>query len=116
MQKVVILFVVISLFSCKKESIETGYPLGGSSWTLYFKNNPTFTFYAESQLYFAADNKVINNRNADTLTGFWETKNNAVTIQFDNDDVYLGTIFTNDSIAGTLTASGNNGNWYAIRQ
>jgi uncharacterized protein (DUF2147 family) len=116
MQKVVILFLALSLFSCKKKSIETGYALGETNWTLYFKNNSSFSFYAVSQLSFYTDYKVKNFRSADTILGTWKTKNNAVSINFESGDVYTGTIFSDDSISGSLTASGSNGDWYAIRQ
>lgn len=117
MQRVFILFLVIGIFSCKKKAdVVNGYPLSGTNWNLHFRNSPIFSFYAQSALSFNSDSSVQNFRSSDTVSGKWKTKSNDVTINFNNGDIYTGTVITDDSLAGTLTASGNNGDWYAIRR
>ncbi|HOY41208.1 MAG TPA: hypothetical protein PK546_06260 [Chitinophagales bacterium] len=121
MQKISILLFSLVIFiniSCKKGCIEgeQGLPLENTNWNLYFKNNSTFTFFAESQLYFNANKEVVNYRSADTINGNWESSNSDVTLTFSNGDIYNGTAITSDSISGTLTASGNNGIWYATKR
>ncbi len=117
MQKLFILFLVLACFSCNKNVQEDlGLPLGETKWNLYFKNNSTFSFFAQSQLHFNSNKSVKNYRNFDSLTGTWKSKTDIVTINFDNGDIYNGTAITIDSISGILTASGNNGIWYAIKQ
>ena len=117
MQRVFILFLVLSIFSCKKKAEDdNGLPLGETNWNLHFKNNSTFSFYAESKLYFLIDSSVKNYRSADTISGTWKSKANTVTISFNNGDIYTGSAITADSIYGTLTASGNNGVWYATKR
>ena len=95
MKNVLLLFIVGLLFSCKKP-----VDLSETHWTLYYKHNPTFSFYAESDLYFKKDNikKKLN-------------------IYFTNDDKYEGTIVSADSITGTLLLpSGDHGTWFAKRK
>lgn len=117
MQKLFIGLLLLSVFSCKKKTDNnTGFPFGGTNWNLHFKNNPTFSFFAESELYFDSDTSVQNYRNVDTVSGSWKSTPTTVTIDFYNGDVYNGTVITNDSISGTLSASGNSGVWYATRR
>ena len=117
MQKLFFIFMILSVLSCKKKTQDDiGLPLGETNWALHFKNNSTFTYFAESYLYFKANKEVNNYRNADTVSGTWKSVSKNVTITFNNGDIYNGTAVTAESIAGTLTASGNNGTWYAIKQ
>ncbi len=117
MQRIFIFFLAIGLFSCKKKTeVNNGFPLAETNWSLHFKNNSTFTFYAQSQLSFYADSSVKNYRSSDTISGRWRTKSNAVSINFANGDVYTGTVITDDSLSGILSASGNSGDWYATRR
>lgn len=103
------------LASCKEENEEADFPLGETNWQLYFKHNNTFSFFAESVLSFSDNNTVLNYRNADTVSGIWNTKGKTLTINFEDGDVYLGNIILDDSISGILSASNNNGIWYAVR-
>ncbi len=103
------------LFSCKK-NCHSVISLQETHWDLYFKNNSSFNFYATSDLYFKADKTAENYRNFDTVLGNWSQDNSAVSISFNTGDQYTGTIITNDSISGTLTASGNDGVWYAKKR
>ena len=117
MQRLFISLLVFTALSCKKNTQEdAGLALGETNWNLHFKNNSTFNNYAESQLFFKADKNVQNYRNFDTISGTWKSTASNVTITFDNGDIYNGTAITSDSISGTLTASGNNGVWYATRR
>ena len=117
MQKFFFLLIILGAFSCKKNTDDnTGFPFSGTNWNLYFKNNNTFTFFAESELYFTSDTTVQNYRSSDTVSGRLKSTPTTVTINFEDGDVYNGTIITNDSISGTLSASGNSGVWYATRR
>lgn len=117
MKKLIIPLLMLAALSCKKESADdTGLALGETNWELHFKNNSSFTFFAVSQLYFKANRDVDNYRSADSVSGTWKSKSNTVIISFDNGDVYTGTAITPDSISGALSASGNNGIWYALRR
>lgn len=112
MKNVLLLFIVGLLFSCKKP-----VDLSETHWTLYYKHNPTFSFYAESDLYFKKDNIIENARNFDTLTGTWYADKKKLNIYFTNDDKYEGTIVSSDSITGTLLLpSGDHGTWFAKRK
>lgn len=106
----------VFLLSCRKCKHAPVLSLQDSSWQLHFKNNSTFTFYAEAMLYFRADDSVFDYRNFDTLKGRWRQDQNQVYMNFNNGDAYSGTIQTADSLSGTLTASGNNGDWYALKK
>ncbi len=107
--------ILLSLISCKKETTTTGISLSNTNWELHFKNNSTFSFYAQSRLIFDENNHVNNFRFSDTLTGVWNSEGNSVILQFSNGDIYKGKAITVDSLSGTLTASGNSGIWYAIK-
>lgn len=109
-----LLLAFTAFLSCKKCNDDT-IGLTGSRWNLFFKNNSTFTFYAEAELNFKTNSSVENYRNFDTLTGNWLLENNTISIAFNNGDQYNGILITSDSISGTLTASGNNGFWYATK-
>lgn len=117
MQKLYILPILFILFSCKK-NCDNNSPnsLSETKWNLYFKNNNTFDFFAESDLYFKENKTIENYRNFDTVYGNWVANENTLTINFNNGDKYIGTLITNDSISGTLTAAGNNGVWYATKK
>lgn len=116
MQKLFFTFLILSVLSCKKKTEDdNGLPLGETSWNLHFKNNSTFSFFAESNLYFKENKDVYNYRSADTISGTWKSTGNSVIITFDNGDIYNGAAVTSDSITGTLSASGNNGIWYATK-
>jgi hypothetical protein len=111
-----ILCSVVLLGACKKKKIQvTDYT--GTHWRLFFKNNPTFSFFAESKLYFKDEANVDNYRNFDTLYGQWVVDDdNTLTIHFTNGDQYIGTVISSDSLSGTLKASGNNGVWSAKKE
>ena len=111
-----LLFFILSmfLFSCKKKNSIAS--LRETHWNLFYRNNNTFTFYALSEIYFKANDSVENERNFDTLRGAWTQSEDNMAIYFDNGDEYTGKLITNDSLAGTLTASGNHGDWYAKKQ
>ncbi|HRH57844.1 MAG TPA: hypothetical protein PLS10_09335 [Chitinophagales bacterium] len=116
MQKLFIIFVILSVLSCKKKTEDiTGLSLGETNWNLHFKNNNTFSFFAISHLYFKENKDVYNYRSADTISGKWKSSGSSVTITFNNGDIYNGSAVTSDSLTGTLTASGNNGVWYATK-
>ena len=116
MQKLAITFLILSVLSCKKKTDDVaGLALGETNWNLYFKNNSTFSFFAESHLYFKENKDVINYRSADTVSGKWKSIGSSVKITFDNGDIYNGSAVNSDSISGTLTASGNSGIWYATK-
>lgn len=104
------------LFSCKKCKHPAVSSLRETQWDLYFKNNSSFTFYAHSTLYFRGDDSIFNYRNFDTVSGTWNENSNHVSIDFNNGDRYSGTILSTDSISGTLSASGNQGIWYAKKK
>ena len=107
---------VALLGACKKKRT-TIADYSGTHWRLHFKNNSTFTFFAESELYFKDASNVDNYRNFDTLFGTWAVdQDNTLSIQFNNGDRYTGTPAGTDSLSGTLTASGNNGLWNAGKQ
>ena len=103
-------------FSCKKNCDSNANELNETHWNLYFKNNQTFNFYAESELYFIENKTIENYRNFYTIYGNWIVSGNTLSINFNNGDKYLGSLFTNDSISGTLTTVGNNGVWYATKK
>jgi hypothetical protein len=111
------LFAAI-LFSCKKHNDDntSSIILNDTRWNLHYKNNNTFSFFAESELFFKQNKNIDNYRNFDTISGNWSATNNTITINFNNGDKYTGTAISNDSISGTLTASGSNGTWYAVRK
>lgn len=115
MRKLFILPALLIVFSCKKNCVDKAQ-LNETHWNLYFKNNNTFNFYAEAELYFKEDKSAINYRNFDTIYGDWITKENTVTINFKSGEKYTGNIITNDSISGTLTTAGNSGIWYATKK
>ena len=104
------------LFSCKKKCTYIPVSLSETHWDLYFKNNSSFTFYATSLLYFKANDSIYNYRNFDTVSGTWNVNQDIVYIDFVNGDKYSGNIISDDSINGTLTASGNSGVWYAEKK
>ena len=113
MKNLYLLFVAASIFSCKKNDIN----LSETRWTLYYKHNPTFNFYAKSDIYFKNENLVENDRNFDTLTGTWFADKKKLNIYFTNDDRYEGTIVNSDSMTGTLLLPhGDHGVWYAKRK
>lgn len=117
MQRLFISVFIFCAIACKKHTQEpSGLPLGETNWNLHFKNNNTFTFFAESHLYFKSSKDVENFRSVDTIAGTWKSAGHEVTITFNNGDIYTGTAITSDSISGTLSASGNNGVWYAIKR
>ncbi len=117
MRNLFILFFVLITFSCIKHQNDNAASISLSEtyWKLYYKNNTSFDFYAKSNLYFKQNNLVDNSRNFDTIPGTWSVNTNKVSINFNNGDKYTGTAITNDSMVGTLSASGNNGVWYATR-
>lgn len=117
MRNLFILFFLFMIFSCKKnnDGQNTSFSLSETNWKLYYKQNTTFNFYALSKLYFKQNNTVDNYRNFDTISGTWTLNTKEVYFNLDNGDKFKGTAITNDSISGTLIASGNNGVWYAIR-
>ncbi len=108
--------IILSLISCKKEKNAKGISLSNTNWELHFKNNSTFSFYAQSRLVFDGNNHVNNFRFSDTLSGTWNAVGDAVTLQFTNGDTYNGKAITADSLSGTLTAYGSSGLWYAIKK
>lgn len=117
MRNLFILICILSIISCKKnKNNNLAFTLNETNWNLFFKTNTTFDFYAKSSLYFRQDNTVDNYRNFDTLSSTWTLDANTVAFNFSNGEKYIGTVITIDSIAGTLTSSGNNGVWYAIRK
>ena len=117
MRKLFLLPFVIAAFSCKKKSDDNNLSvLNETHWKLYYKNNNTFSFYAASEIYFKENKSIDNYRNFDTLYGEWSENSNIVIIDFNNGDSYSGTLITNDSISGTLTATGSNGVWYATKK
>ena len=107
---------LISFVACKKEKNATGISLSNTNWELHFKNNSTFSFYAQSRLVFDGNNHVNNFRFSDTPSGTWNAVGDAVTLQFTNGDTYNGKAITADSLSGTLTAYGSSGLWYAIKK
>ncbi|HNM31641.1 MAG TPA: hypothetical protein PKM51_02730 [Chitinophagales bacterium] len=115
MRVLVISLLLLAMAACKKEKASQGLALNNTNWELHFKNNPSFSFFAKSQLVFDGNKRVSNFRFSDTLVGTWNTEGNAVTLQFTNGDTYKGKAITADSLSGTLTASGNSGVWYAIK-
>jgi hypothetical protein len=118
MQKLYILPFLLIAFSCKKKCADhtSTISLNETRWNLHYKNNTTFNFYAESELYFKQNQTVYNYRNFDTIAGNWNANARTVTLNFNNGDQFSGTAITSDSISGTLTAAGNNGVWYATRK
>ena len=117
MKYVIIVSISMFFFSCKKcKDNFSVVSLPETKWDLYYKNNSTFTFYAKSLIYFKENKSIDNYRNFDTVTGNWEVNENIVSINFDSGDKYSGEVFTDDSISGTLTASGYNGVWYAKKR
>lgn len=117
MKKAFILFLTLSIFSCKKGCIEgeQAFQLNETKWDLFFKNNNTFSFYAKSEIYFKENKTIENYRNFDTIYGTWTSTENNLSINFNNGDKYIGSLITSDSISGTLTSAGNNGVWYATK-
>jgi hypothetical protein len=115
MKYLVLLLLATSILSCKKKCAST-ISLADTQWDLYFKNNNTFNFFAKSLVRFNKNDSAYNYRNFDTIAGTWKQNNAFMEIDFANGDVYTGIIATSDSISGTLTASGNNGVWYAIKE
>lgn len=116
MVRISVFILFLSIFISCKKCKENSISLTNSRWDLFFKNNSTFTFYAESELYFITSNSVLNYRNFDTLSGNWILDNNKLSIEFNNDDQYTSDYISQDSLSGTLKASGNNGVWYAKRK
>mgnify|MGYP000849539508 FL=1 len=113
MKKLILVILIASNFSCKKNCVD----LNDTHWTLFYKHNSTFNYYAESDLYFKNDNSIENYRNFDTILGTWMSDKKKLKIQFNNDDEYEGTIVSSDSMAGTLILPhGDHGVWYAKRK
>ncbi|MFN8238543.1 MAG: hypothetical protein U0T77_10270 [Chitinophagales bacterium] len=117
MRYLLFIFCTILLLSACKKKKTTVADFTGTHWRLHFKNNPTFSFFAESELFFKDATNVDNYRNFDTLYGTWAVDDdNNLSVKFDNGDLYTGTLITDDSLSGTLKASGNNGVWNARKQ
>lgn len=116
MRVLVISLLLLAMASCKKEKASQGLALNNTNWELHFKNNSTFSFYAQSRLIFDENKRVSNFRFSDTLVGAWISEENTVTLQFTNGDTYKGKAITSDSLSGTLTAYGSSGVWYAIKK
>ena len=116
MRKLYFLSLILMFFSCKKNCDNNANELNETHWNLYFKNNQTFNFFAESDLYFKENKSIENYRNFDTVYGSWNTSGNTLNINFNSGDKYVGSLITKDSISGTLTTAGNNGVWYATKK
>jgi hypothetical protein len=115
MKPVLLLAASLLLFSCKKCD-PVAASLNNTQWTLHYKNNSSFTFFAVSNLRFGGDASVLNYRNFDTVAGVWTQSEKVVSIQFDNGDAYSGSLVTDDSLSGTLTASASSGVWHAVKK
>ena len=117
MRKLFILSLLLAFFSCKKNEDNNAatIALSETHWNLHYKYNNTFNFFAVSNLYFKQNNTIDNYRNFDTISGAWSAIKDSVTLNFSNGEKYTGTAITDDSISGTLTAIGNTGVWYAVR-
>lgn len=112
MKNILLLIIVSTLFSCKKD-----INLSETHWTVYFKHNSTFNYYAVSEFYFKNNDSVYNYRNFDTIKGRWILNNKKLNIDFLNDDKYEGNVVSSDSISGALLLpSGDHGVWYAKRK
>ncbi len=112
MKNILLMLLFFTLFSCKKS-----VNLSETRWTLYYKNNPTFNFYAKSEIYLKSNNTIENYRNFDTIYGTWTHIKENVTFQFINDAKFEGNLIASDSMKGTLLLpSGDRGDWSAKRK
>src|SRR4051812_24846354 len=93
------IFIAVVLISCKKENNAATTSLRETHWNLFYKNNNTFTFFAQSEIYFKSNDSAENDRNFDTIRGSWSQSNASVNIHFNNGDAYTGKVITSDSIS-----------------
>lgn len=113
----ILLLFTVSFFSCKKNCAKINDEnISETHWDLFYKYNSTFTFFAQSKLYFKSDNTVQNFRSADTTEGSWSQNNSAIELKFTNGEQLNGFLINTDSLSGTSKVAGNTGVWYAIKK
>ncbi len=117
MKRSLILLLISSviLFSCKKKNTLDGVNFNNTHWNLFYKNGPTFTFYAKTHLFLKDNLDFENYGNVDTTYGTWRTDDHLY-LKFNNGAYYTSDFISSDSLNGTIFVNGIYGDWYATRR